>query len=39
MSCRGYDVTLAGPPDLDPDWSRVPPGSKENLRAHVARRS
>ena len=36
--CRGYDVTLTEPQDLERDWSRVPPEPREGLRATVRRK-
>jgi cytochrome P450 len=36
--CRGYDVTLQEPQDLERDWSRVPPEPREGLRAVVRRK-
>jgi cytochrome P450 len=36
--CRGYDVTLQRPQDLERDWSRVPPEPREGLRAVVRRK-
>ena len=36
--CRGYDVSLAKPQDLERDWSRVPPEPREGLRATVRKK-
>ncbi|HKA36189.1 MAG TPA: cytochrome P450 [Thermoanaerobaculia bacterium] len=37
--CRGYDVVLQEPQDLERSWSRVPPEPREGLRAVVRKKN